>query len=265
MTKKQMIGSILGGFFAIASAFFHLKDAIQKILAIDVNQGFSESGTIFESIGLIVLMFISVLFGSAVAAYMAKRRYIFIGIFASALYVLFGAVLLVVVFGTALIFSKGAEVSYSSILVSPEAIRLYIWLILDILFSLIGGFLGGFLIKLYFEKCKNQILITNDVYLDDYLEFYFARRWRSFFTITVFMTFVYTFIVFFPNIVTLLKWMTIGTVFITLHPSLWFFASFWFDTLTSLFLPLSVALPVVALHWAYKIGVSKKKLIIKTE
>ena len=267
---KQLLGSILGGSFMTSMTFMHLNDVFQKKFGFSVDLGFSELGSISESIGLIVLLFISALFGAMVAGYMAKKRYVLVGILSASVYFL----LIVILMGLLFFVTTGSTMNEidSSIFGSSVMVNFYIYFGLSILSIFGGGVLGGILSKLLFDKyiySYNVIPIHDNAYLNDYLQFYFARKWRSFFTIIVFTWGFSCFIYNLPNIITYLKWHLIGPWFALFHPILWWPVLIWFvflpiGTFIFFLLPIAMFFPLACLHWIYKIGISGRTLLKKT-
>jgi len=265
MNKKQLIGSVLGGLFAIGTFFMYLKDVFMKKYAINVDLGFSDIGGIFDSVILIVLIFIATIFGALVAGFMAKARYVLVGVLSALSYflliIVFMSLLFILTISTS---GKGISSLDASFFTSSVMMHFYMATGLTIVSIFVGGFLGGLLSKLLFGKylpLHSREFIIGNTRLEDYLSFYFACRWRSFFTIHIFIWFISCILYNLPNIITYIKWEIIGPWFVMFHPVLWGVAFLWFvlipiGSIVFVLLPLSMFFPLVCLHWVYSIGTS---------
>jgi hypothetical protein len=264
-SKNQLIAPILGGYFTALMMSVSVGEILRNQFAINIKFAFSSTGTALEAIVFIVAMFFSAALGAIAAGYMAKRQYMLVGVLSSLLnfLVFFIFVSLVVFIMFALgVNLRGVDLSF---LKSDTMFNIYMRWLFSVITILAGGITGGSVGKrlhLQWLPLLNHGRIIGNAHFDDYLKYYFSCRWRSFFTISIFVNCISLFIFFIPNFINSVKWLTIGSLFILVHPPLWF-TDIWADSAFSLLLVLPILLPIVYMHWVYKIGTSKINKALK--
>lgn len=269
--NRKIIGSILGGLWGIGMASLHFRDALMKRFGLNTNFAFSELGGIYENIGVFVVALFAALFGVFIACYMMKEKVIKVGVLTilAECFFVTGFYVFIVMVTVAL---SGADLSALDIdAIRGQMISLFVLFGGFLLSIFVGGVGGIFLCKHIIEKLNDageKPQITSRKTLFNYLDFYFARRARSFFSIMIFFWGAYWLIFNVPNILLYIKWNLIGPWFVLFHPVLWWVAFLWFvaipiGSLIFVLLPLTMLFPLLYLHWTYCIGVSSMKKVAK--
>lgn len=258
---KKLFGSVLGGLFAVAISSIYMRDSLAKIYGINTDNAFTANVGIPEYIGFFITTFLAAFFGVFVACYMSKEKFNRVGVVVIVseliivLLLILGLVFMVITSSNPIAMDNlknNKELNDAIIMAGLGVITYCITFIL-------GGYTGVFIINKYFQNSHNDpsiFRVTDTDSLEDYLNFYFPLRGRSFFTIVLFFAAIGLLITNFNIFLLYLKWFTIGTIFIILHPSAWGLYLFK-STGIGLFSPLVLfVIPVLYLHAVYKIGKS---------
>jgi len=264
--NKKIIGSILGGVWGISMASLHFREALMKRFGLNTEFAFSELGNIYDNVGIFITAFFASFFGIFIACYMMKEKPQKVGCLTILIELFFVISLLSLLSISALNFST-IDLSNMDINSAwPYLNKLFVLIGGFILATILGGIAGIFIGKYIIDNSvinRERFQITDNENLYDYFDFYFARRGRSFFSIMIFFGALYWAIFNIPNLFMYLRWIIIGPWFVLFHPVLWWVAILWFaiipiGSLVFLLLPLTMLIPLLSLHWTYKIAILNK-------
>lgn len=219
-------------------------------------------GTIPDIIATYVVFFVVAAFGVFVACYMMKTQLVKTGIATIVLEFGFIVILFALLIAAFTFLGEGDFSESISPAAAPSIIRLLLPVVLFILTGIAGTILGIFTGAHLLKKISagdDLGHVTSNESVVDYLNFYLARKGRSFFSIIILCTGISLFVASFDVVFLYLRWAIIGPIYVLVHPALWgaFFLGFIampYEVLYGIVPPLSVLCPLLYLHANYKIA-----------
>jgi len=236
---KKNVSATLVGLWSSWMLTLHLNYGLKQAFGININLAFTELASIYDNSIIFISNFICFAFGVFIACYVKKERYWIAGIstLCCNIFLVMALLIVCIIFG-----------------VVPA------WLYGLLLVEFIAG-MSGILTYKYLRKYFADNF-NHEAY--KYIDYYFAPKGRTFFTIILFFTAVYALVINIPAIILFFKWLFIAPFYVLLHPGLWVGALFR-DTGEFIISPLLLVIaPLFFIHWVYEIGISSKTKLKKT-
>ncbi len=240
LTFGKVLLAIIGGVIIIEIFRYALSFAITSRYGIDTDTHYM--GRIRFSIGIVFTVIISSFIGAFFAGSVTKKKGW-----------LFGLLLVLIpnFFLVAFIFISlsGKSLTPSgNIWLKHGIIDCSIWAAIQIVPCLLGGIVGERMANRELE----EPLSPNNLERPGLVNFYFGGGWRMVLVIPFLALCLYLFVYYVGDAFLLLKWSTIGAIYILVHPSLWLF---WYifpiwELLFGL-LCTAIILPLYAPLWVY--------------
>ena len=249
LTVRKVLLAIIGGLITITIFRYALSLAIESRYGIDTDTRYM--GRAQFSFAIVFTIIISSFIGAFFAGSVTKRKGWLFGVLLVLIPNSFLAVfMLISLFGKSLTPSGRVWLQHS-------IMDLSIWAAIQLVPCLVGGLMG--------EKVANRELDEPLLY-DEYespnklerlnlVHFYFGGGWRSVLVIPFLALCLYLFVYYVGNALLLLKWSTIGAIYILVHPSLWLFwyiFPIWEFLFALLF--TAIVLPIYAPLWVYELA-----------
>jgi tetratricopeptide (TPR) repeat protein len=249
LSVRKVLLAIIGGFITIEVFRYAISLALQSKYGIDTDVYYM--GKVQFSFIIILTIVISSFIGGFFAGSITKKK----GWLFGSLVVIIPA-LIVMTFTFLSLVGKSLTPS-GYVWLKQSIFDSGIWLAIQLLPCLLGGIIGEKMVKSKFMEMPYQ-----EEYIDNknseeigILNFYFAPKWRLFFTIPFLALCLYLFVYYVGDASLLFRWSTIGAIYILIHPSLWLF---WYifpiwELLFGL-LFTAIVLPLYAPQWVYEIA-----------
>lgn len=217
LTVRKVLLAIIGGLITITIFRYALSLAIESRYGIDTDTRYM--GKAQFSFAIVFTIIISSFIGAFFAGSVTKRKGWLFGVL---LVLIPNSFLAVFMF----ISLSGKSLTPSGrIWLQHGIMDCSIWAAIQLVPCLVGGLMG--------EKIANSELDEPLLY-DEYespnklerlslVNFYFGGGWRSVLVLPFLALCLYLFVYYIGNAFLLLKWATIGAVYILVHPSLWLF------------------------------------------
>lgn len=248
LTIGKVLLAIIGGFITVEVFRYAISIALQSRYGIDTDVYYM--GKVQFSFIIVLTIVVSSFVGGFFAGSITKKKGWLFGI----LVVIIPA-LTVTIFTFLSLVGKSLTPS-GYIWLRQSIFDSGIWLAIQLLPCLLGGIIGEKTVKSELMGMSYQ-----EEYIDNkseeigILNFYFAPKWRLFFTIPFLALCLYLFVYYVGDASLLFRWATIGAIYILIHPSLWVFwyiFPIWEFLFGLLF--TAIVLPLYAPLWAYEIA-----------
>ncbi len=250
LTVRKVLLAIIGGLISITIFRYALSLAIESRYGIDTDTRYM--GRYQFSFAIVFTIIISSFIGAFFAGSVTKRKGWLFGVLLVLIPNSFLAVFMFISLSGKSLTSSGR------IWLQHSIMGISIWAAIQLVPCLMGGLLG--------EKMANSELDEPLLY-DEYkspnklerlglVNFYFGGGWRSVLVIPFLALCLYLFVYYVGDAFLLLKWSTIGAIYILVHPSLWLF---WYifpiwELLFGL-LFTAIVLPLYAPLWVYGLAI----------
>jgi len=249
LTIGKVLLAIIGGFITIEVFRYAMSIALQSKYGIDTDVYYM--GKVRFSFIIILTIAISSFVGGFFAGSITKKK----GWLFGSLVVIIPASIVTTFIFLSLVGKSLTPSGY--VWLKQSIFDSGIWLAIQLLPCLLGGIIGEKMVKSEYMEMSYQ-----EEYIDNknseeigILNFYFAPKWRLFFTIPFLALCLYLFVYYVGDASLLFRWATIGSIYILIHPSLWLFwyiFPIWEFLFGLLF--TAIILPLYAPQWAYEIA-----------
>ncbi len=246
LTVRKVLLAIIGGLITITIFRYTLSLAIESRYGIDTDTRYM--GRTQFSFAIVFTIIISSFIGAFFAGSVTKRKGW-----------LFGVLLVLIPFSFLVVFMfiglSGKPLTPSGrIWLRHGIMDCSIWTAIQLVPCLVGGLMGEKMANLELEELLlyDESESPNNLERLGLVNFYFGGGWRLLLVIPFLALCLYLFIYYVSDAFLLLKWATIGAIYILVHPSLWLF---WYifpiwELLFGL-LFTATALPLYAPLWVY--------------
>jgi tetratricopeptide (TPR) repeat protein len=217
LTVRKVLLAIIGGLITITMFRYTLSFAIESRYGIDTD--IYHMGKVHFSFVIILTIISSSFIGAFFAGSVAKKKGW-----------LFGVLLVLIpnfFFVTFMFMSlSGKSLTPSgSIWLKHSIIGCSIWAAIQIVPCLLGGVMGEKMVNRELDEplLYDEYESSNNLERLGLVNFYFGGGWRLVLVIPFLALCLYLFVYYVSDAFLLLKWSTIGAIYILVHPSLWLF------------------------------------------
>lgn len=246
LTVRKVLLAIIGGLITITIFRYALSLAIESRYGIDTDTRYM--GRSQFSFAIVFTIIISSFIGAFFAGSVTKRKGWLFGVLLVLIPNFFLAVFM-------FISLSGKSLTPSGhIWLQNSIMGCGIWAAIQIVPCLLGGIMGERMANRELDEplLYDEYEFPNNLERSGLVNFYFGGGWRSVLVIPFLALCLYLFVYYVGNALLLLKWATIGAVYLLVHPSLWLFwyiFPIWEFLFGLLF--TAIVLPIYAPLWVY--------------